>query len=215
MVWMLTLSDALATYLTVYHHAPLSFACPNRPPTTSSSHNSPSQGRPAHPLAIVSPFFILGAASVVLANLLRQWCYRELGPLFTFEITIQPNHKLVTSGPYSVVRHPSYIGIYLTLLGATVVGLAPGSWLRECCFALACTGVPARGEVVRYDLGIPSVGQTIVSLLVAFWFAKLSIVFKSTFKRLEIEDRELHKVFGTTWEEYAKRVRWRMLPGIY
>lgn len=209
----MTMSDALATFLTAYHHAPSSFACPHRPTEHASYHPLPTQ--PANALLTVSPLLVLGASSVIFANLLRQWCFRQLGPLFTFEITIQSNHKLVTSGPYAVVRHPSYIGIYLTLLGSTAVGFAPGSWLRECWFNFACTGTPVREGTGRLALALPSIGQVVVFLLLAFWFAKLSIVFKSTYKRLHIEDQELHKVFGKGWEEYARRVRWRILPGIY
>ncbi|KIP03643.1 hypothetical protein PHLGIDRAFT_52963, partial [Phlebiopsis gigantea 11061_1 CR5-6] len=147
------------------------------------------------------PLLLLGACAIIFANLLRQWCFHQLGPLFTFEITIQPGHKLVTTGPYAVVRHPSYIGVYLALLGASVLALAPGAWLRECWAPSA--------------LGLPSAGQLVVGLLLAFWTAKCCVVFKSTYKRLQIEDSELKKVFGETWEQYARRVRWSILPGIY
>ncbi|KAH7884185.1 hypothetical protein F5I97DRAFT_1669120 [Phlebopus sp. FC_14] len=37
---------------------------------------------------------------------------------------------LITSGPYAVVRHPSYTGFILCVLGVLVVHGSPGSWLR-------------------------------------------------------------------------------------
>ncbi|KAI6102234.1 hypothetical protein F5141DRAFT_1008514, partial [Pisolithus sp. B1] len=41
--------------------------------------------------------------------------------LFTFKFTILSNHKLIMSGPYAFVWHPSYIGGMLMLAGATLV----------------------------------------------------------------------------------------------
>ena len=49
-----------------------------------------------------------------------------MGSHFTFELTLQKDHKLVTSGPYRIVRHPSYIGIYAFYLGSDLVYLVPG-----------------------------------------------------------------------------------------
>lgn len=208
MVWMMTMSDVIATYLTAYYRAPTSFTCPHRPKTLLSPPSAPV-------LLTVSPMLVAGACAVAFANLLRQRCFRELGPLFTFEVAIQPNHKLVTTGPYAVVRHPSYIGIYLTLLGSTLVGVAPGSWLRECWFSFACSGAQVEARTLGTRVGVPSAGQVIVSALVGFWLLKTAFVYKSTYNRLQMEDQELHRVFGKTWEEYARRVRWRILPGIY
>ncbi|CAF4350854.1 unnamed protein product, partial [Rotaria sordida] len=31
-----------------------------------------------------------------------------LGAFFTFELTIRSTHKLIKTGPYAYVRHPSY-----------------------------------------------------------------------------------------------------------
>ena len=47
-----------------------------------------------------------------------------LGRFFTYDVTIQPGHRVVTSGPYRWVRHPSYTGGLLGLLG---LGVALGS----------------------------------------------------------------------------------------
>lgn len=38
-----------------------------------------------------------------------------LGNLFTFEVMIRKNHKLITDGPYAYLMHPSYTGINLFL----------------------------------------------------------------------------------------------------
>lgn len=55
-----------------------------------------------------SPAFLIGTLLVISRGLLRWSCYRYLGKMFTYEVPVQEKHYLVTSGPYSVVRHPSY-----------------------------------------------------------------------------------------------------------
>lgn len=221
----MSLSDALATYLAAFHPS-ASFACPHAPSFQRTDEvHLPASPLP-NPLLTPSPLLIAGALAVAFASLLRQWCYRELGALFTFEVTIQPDHTLVTTGPYSVVRHPSYTGVFFTLLGSTAVGFAPGSWIRECWFSFACTSHPllfltaaptvsSGGDAIMGVFALPTFGQVVVFSLLAFWCTKLCFVFKSTTRRLYIEDNELHKMFGQTWEEYARNVPYRLIPGIF
>ena len=103
-----------------------------------------------------SPLFILGVAAVASGAILRVRCFKALGQFFTFELSIHPSHTLVTTGPYSVVRHPSYTGIYLTLLGGTLVGLSPGTWLYE-----RWIHFPALfQDIQRVGIWIMSIGST-------------------------------------------------------
>jgi protein-S-isoprenylcysteine O-methyltransferase Ste14 len=57
---------------------------------------------------------------------LRVWAVRTLGRFFRTVVMIHANHRLITTGPYRLIRHPSYAGSLLTLAG---LGLALGSWL--------------------------------------------------------------------------------------
>lgn len=57
---------------------------------------------------------------------LRLWAIRIMGRLFTFEIGIRPEHQVVEEGPYRLIRHPSYTGYALVLLG---IGTAYASGL--------------------------------------------------------------------------------------
>ncbi|EJF61557.1 hypothetical protein DICSQDRAFT_19069, partial [Dichomitus squalens LYAD-421 SS1] len=141
----------------------------------------------------------LGTALALGGAQLRLACFRALGALFTFELTISPTHTLVTAGPYAHVRHPSYTGVYALLLGASAVLLAPGAWLAE---AWLRPGAVARTAVLAWAF-------------VSFWVAKVAYALKSTNRRVVTEDRELHRVFGARWEEWAARVRWRLVPGVY
>jgi protein-S-isoprenylcysteine O-methyltransferase len=57
---------------------------------------------------------------------LRSWAVITLGRFFRSTVQIQDDHSLVTSGPYRVLRHPSYTGGLLTIAG---IGLAMGNWI--------------------------------------------------------------------------------------
>jgi protein-S-isoprenylcysteine O-methyltransferase Ste14 len=62
--------------------------------------------------------FLLGAA-------LRWWAIFTLGRYFTIEVAVRSTQSVVQSGPYRFVRHPSYTGILIMLLG---VGLVLANW---------------------------------------------------------------------------------------
>lgn len=57
---------------------------------------------------------------------LRFWAVATLGPLFRTTVFVQAAHRLVTTGPYRVLRHPAYTGSLSTMAG---LGLAMGNWL--------------------------------------------------------------------------------------
>ena len=166
----------------------------------------------AAPLAqtLLSPslLLLLGATVASLGAAVRIACFRALGPLFTFELTISPVHTLVTTGPYAWVRHPSYTGVYATLLGASAVMLAPGAWLREAWLAPSLVWAVGGG-------GIGGVRALLAWAFALLWATKVWYALKSTNKRVVTEDTELHRVFGAQWEEWAARTRWRLLPGVY
>jgi protein-S-isoprenylcysteine O-methyltransferase len=56
---------------------------------------------------------------------LRVWAIHHLGGLFRAVVVIQRDHRLVTTGPYRVLRHPSYTGALVAALG---FGIALGHW---------------------------------------------------------------------------------------
>lgn len=65
----------------------------------------------------ISPVFLLGTFLAAFGGYIRYACYRELGSMFTFEMSIRKDHRLVTTGPYGVVRHPGYFGGLCAILG--------------------------------------------------------------------------------------------------
>ena len=72
----------------------------------------------------------------------RLWAMLELGRFFTVTVTIQENHRLVDTGPYRVLRHPSYTGLLVALVG---LGIALDNWLS----LLALSALPLVGVLLR------------------------------------------------------------------
>jgi protein-S-isoprenylcysteine O-methyltransferase Ste14 len=59
----------------------------------------------------------LGAVLFAAGGALRIWPVFVLGPRFSGLVAIQRGHRLVTTGVYRVIRHPSYLGLLVNSLG--------------------------------------------------------------------------------------------------
>lgn len=110
--------------------------------------------------------FALGVGLQIAAML-------ELKERYTFRLGIQKGHRVVTSGPYALVRHPGYFGSILSLVG---IGLALGS-------------------------------------LVAL--ASAALIIPPLVLRIRTEEGMLTKELGKEYPEYARKVRWKLFPGVY
>jgi len=66
-----------------------------------------------------------GIVLMVSGIVLRQWSIAVLGQFFSGTVGIQEGQKVVDTGPYRLVRHPSYTGALLIFVG---LGLAVQSW---------------------------------------------------------------------------------------
>lgn len=64
---------------------------------------------------------ILIAVLVVLGGGFRLWSIAALGRYFRAVVHIQEGHRVVRSGPYRVLRHPSYTGLLVSLLGVSLL----------------------------------------------------------------------------------------------
>jgi protein-S-isoprenylcysteine O-methyltransferase Ste14 len=63
---------------------------------------------------------ILGACIIIIGITIRIWSIKILGTHFTATVRTQENHILIDGGPYSFVRHPSYLGAFLAIVGGSV-----------------------------------------------------------------------------------------------
>ncbi|MGP8162134.1 MAG: methyltransferase family protein [Candidatus Dormibacteria bacterium] len=85
-----------------------------------------------------------GAIVTGLGIGLRQWSIATLGRFFVGHVSVQPGQTVVSSGPYRWLRHPSYTGQWLEMVG---VGLAMGNILS----AAMCVLLPLVGFRARID----------------------------------------------------------------
>ena len=53
---------------------------------------------------------------------LRWYAVMYLGRLFTYDVAIAADHRVIDSGPYRLVRHPAYTGSLLSFVGLGVYG---------------------------------------------------------------------------------------------
>ncbi|KAH7882759.1 hypothetical protein F5I97DRAFT_1816558, partial [Phlebopus sp. FC_14] len=144
-----------------------------------------------------TPSFLVGGTLILTGSLVRIYCYRVLGLMFTFELSIRRGHKLITSGPYSLVRHPSYTGGMAMALGIALCQLTRQSWLVN------CSGL------------FPGSEPTLSVALVGTWVVCGSLIGSSLVARMNREEAMLAEKFGDEWKEWAKRVPYRLVPGLY
>ena len=71
-------------------------------------------------------YIVVGIVCIGFGVAIRQWAVRTLGRFFTFRLTVSTDQGVVQSGPYRVVRHPSYSGLLLSGLGTAI---ALGNWV--------------------------------------------------------------------------------------
>ncbi|OSC99253.1 ICMT-domain-containing protein [Trametes coccinea BRFM310] len=141
----------------------------------------------------IHPAFVLGAALVVFGGAVRKACYNTMGHYFTYQLALVKDHKLVTWGPYSVVRHPSYVGALAVSTGQLLMQFAPGSMLVESGALDSPTGKAIAG----------------------FWVAYVLFSMMTVIKRVPKEDEVMRKEFGEQWIEWSKRTRYALVPFIY
>lgn len=63
------------------------------------------------------PWQTVGVALFAAGTILRWWSIRHLGRFFTVNVAVAADHRVVDTGPYRWVRHPSYSGLLLQFAG--------------------------------------------------------------------------------------------------
>ena len=118
-------------------------------------------------------FAVLGFALFIISAIFINWAM-IVNRHFETTVRIQKDrdHKVISNGPYKIVRHPGYLG---GILFALSIPLIVGS-----LFALIPTGI----YVILFMI------------------------------RTSLEDKTLHKELDG-YHEYAKKVKYKVLPGIW
>lgn len=157
----------------------------------------------------VSLPFLLGTVMIILGAFVRDRCYRALGTLFTFEMSIRKDHRLVTSGPYSIVRHPGYTGVLLLVLGIVCCHTSPVS-----VCACPCVGVAEWMYQGSWALECGAFNSQIGQIAAGLYVVLVTVITGGLLSRMSKEDEALKSAFGQAWTDWARRVPYKLVPGV-
>lgn len=74
--------------------------------------------RHAGPVHLLWPW--IGAGIFAFGTGFRWWAINHLGRFFSVDVAIANDHRVVDTGPYRFVRHPSYTGLLMQCAGLAV-----------------------------------------------------------------------------------------------
>jgi len=140
-----------------------------------------------------TPTFLIGSLLLHAGAIIRIACFRHLGRHFTFELTFRKNHKLISDGPYAIVRHPSYAGGALVSVGCILVTTGLGSWWSENGLWTLSGGRVLGGSWV----------------LANFYIAYALI------SRVPKEDLVMKNEFKEQWVTWSQKTPYALVPYIY
>ncbi len=103
----------------------------------------------ASSLRIPGPHRAAGLIVMWLGLAIRVWAVAALGRAFRTTVEVDPDQRIVSTGPYRWVRHPSYTGLLLIVAG---LGLAAGNWLALAGVALPLAALLWRIHVEEAEL---------------------------------------------------------------
>ena len=72
------------------------------------------------PIDLPMPVRLVGLAVAIASAVFAAWAMWSLGKSYGIRMDLFEGHRLVTSGPYHLTRHPMYVGIVSFHVGATV-----------------------------------------------------------------------------------------------
>lgn len=86
---------------------------------------------PSAGFAVGRPLYFLALALYAAGLALRWYAIIHLGRFFTVDVAIAEGHRIIDTGPYRVIRHPSYAGALLAYAG---LGLLTGNAISLALF---------------------------------------------------------------------------------
>ena len=100
----------------------------------------------AFPARLQVPLFAVGLTLILLGALLRRYCWRTLGEYFTGDVRARQNQPVIRSGPYRLIRHPSYTAAMMMFIG---IGFALGNQVSLILLTIA--SIVAYGYRVKVE----------------------------------------------------------------
>jgi protein-S-isoprenylcysteine O-methyltransferase Ste14 len=120
----------------------------------------------AYPIAFVKAWsfpgnwqlllFVGGVLMMFLGSLLRRYCWRTLGEYFTGDVRASADQPVISSGPYRLVRHPSYTAGMMMFIG---IGLSLGSWFSLALLTIAAYATYSYRVIVEERVLLDALGE--------------------------------------------------------
>ena len=187
----------IITLLITFHHVTLalslSHTLPPSPALQTITCSTPQHLDPR--LFTWSLPTILTLSLLYIGISLRLRAYSELGTNFTFRVAAPD--KLVTSGVYTHIRHPTYTGLLIVLIAYYLLLIQPRGVLS--CWA-GVVGEEMVGEG-RYAYALPVVGFSVFISMFMVW-------------RVKEEEAVMEKEFGEKWRRYRAGTK-KFVPFVY
>ena len=101
--------------------------------------------------------FFIGIGLMLAGMAFRFYAMSILGRFFTYDVAVHAGQTVIEVGPYRLIRHPSYTGTLIALVG---IGLALGNWagllaLLACIAAAYAYRISIEEAVLVAALGEP------------------------------------------------------------
>ncbi|KAF8860388.1 hypothetical protein BDZ45DRAFT_588470, partial [Acephala macrosclerotiorum] len=137
---------------------------------------------------------ILCIALILISGQILLLSFNKLGPTSNFQLTTPK--KLITTGLYSWLQHPSYTATFVIVLTNGALFQRPNG-VAACWLQKSIRPTLENGRLIG--------GLTyLLAAVVGCW---------ALAKRVRNEEAVLKRTFGTEWEEYHKRTK-RFIPGV-
>ena len=218
MYWILVLSEILETTRSAVFSQS----------TLARGHSVPSMVKWAYSFNNKTSNFVAPSLTfyflvvlVISGSIIRANCYKALGEQFSFEIGVKANHRLVTHGPYVITRHPSYASLEVLAWSGTGIFLTKGCYIRRLLIEGTWDVVAtcASSKVLALECGADLWSNSsrfnmfILTVLIT-WTYLLLRMHPTVVGRITREEELLKLRFEKEWEDYTRRVRFKLLPGI-
>jgi protein-S-isoprenylcysteine O-methyltransferase Ste14 len=113
----------------------------------------------ARPLALHIPLVVVFLVAIPILWLgvgFRLWAMRTLGRFFRGVVHVQHDHQVVRHGPYRLIRHPSYTGVLVAILGISLLfnNILAMILFVGCTFAGILYRIRVEERVLTQSLGV-------------------------------------------------------------
>lgn len=146
----------------------------------------------------------------IFSFLMRIWCYKTLQESFTYSLKVFEDQKLITTGPYTFLSHPSYTAMIFSQLSLFGALMGPFNALLD-----GLNDQPFSYSTFLTKLRINNPHSVFLTLnMASAFFANLVVICLIFFVRIPNEEKMLHSHFGQRYSEFLSK-RWRLFPFLY